>query len=514
MTLSRKSACLILSGLAYLGPHLAAETPPGAKGDTLGRENPRSAVTAFLEACRDQDYQLASQYLDLRYLSPQNRAQRGPELAKNLEAILNSAPLFSVLRLSRNAEGDLSDDSDPSREHITSITQGAQTVTLDLERVSLQAGTPEIWLFSPDTVVAIPKLKPSAAPPAVAHYLPHFLVSATLLETPLWKWAALVLAVLLLVSLSRLFDRLLKCAVEMMGDRVKIGSRLSIAEIVIRPLRVIISLILFRAAMQFIGPAALARLYIGRAMELIFISAIAWFLIRLVGLLMEHVESVLNARRQYGSRSMLHLARRAINVTIVVFAALLVLSNWGYNTTTIVAGLGVGGIAVALAAQQTIANVFGGVSVIGDQPIRIGDLGKFGDLTGTVEDIGMRSTRIRTLHRTVVSVPNAAFAALNIENFTMRDKILFNTTLPIKRGMPEEQVKQAMDAIQQKLASHKSVEAGKQFVRVTGLTPAAVTLEVFCYVKTSDWNEFYAVQGDLLLAINEVLKSVNVELAG
>src|ERR1700683_5314182 len=130
---------------------------------------------------------------------------------------------------------------------------------------------------------------------------------------------------------------------------------------------------------------------------------------------------------------MLHVGRPTANATIVVFGVLLVLSNWGYNTATLVAGLGVGGIAIALAAQQTLANVFGGVSIIGDRPVGIGEFGKFGDLTGTVEDIGMRSTRIRTLNRTVVSVPNSSFAGYNLENYSSRDKILFNPAFQIKR---------------------------------------------------------------------------------
>lgn len=284
-------------------------------------------------------------------------------------------------------------------------------------------------------------------------------------------------------------------------------------EIAIGPTRVVLSLAVFRAVLQFINPSAIARLYIGRTIELVLVWAIAYFLMKLVELLLVHVETVLDARQQYGSRSMLHLSRRAASVTIIVLTILLILSNWGYNTTTLVAGLGVGGIAVALAAQQTIANVFGGVSVIGDQPVRIGDYGKFGDLTGTVEDIGMRSTRIRRLGRTVVSVPNSNLASLNIENFSLRDKILFNATLGIKRSTPEEQVHQLMDAIKQRLSGHESVEAGEAMVRVTGLTSSAVNLEVFCYVLTADWNKFYAIQGDLLLLINEVLRTTAVELA-
>lgn len=475
--------------------------------------NPRSAVTGFLLACRNRDYQRASDYLDLQHLSTQNRTSRGPALARDLEAILNSASNFNVLQLSRNPEGDLSDDADPAREHVVNVTQNGRTFTLDLERVTLPTVSSPVWLFSRDTVAAIPQLTPSAAPPAIAHYLPPILVYRTLLETPLWKWLALALALTILVSLGGLLDRLLRYALPLVGKRFTGSGHIPVAEIAIGPARVVLSLAVFRAALQFIKPSAIARLYIGRTIELVLIWAIAYFLIKLVELLLARVEAALNARQQYSSRSMLHLARRAANVTVVVMAILLVLSNWGYNTSTLVAGLGVGGIAVALAAQQTIANVFGGVSVIGDQPVRIGDFGKFGDLTGTVEDIGMRSTRIRTLGRTIVSVPNAAFAGLNIENYSQRDKILFNTTLPVKRSTPDEQVQQLMEAIKQKLANNKSVEAGQAMVRVTGLTSAAVNVEIFCYVLTADWDRFYAIQGELFLAINEVLKSTGVELA-
>jgi MscS family membrane protein len=490
-----------------------AQTPTEAKPDTLGRDNPRSAVTGFLLSCRNRDYRRASEYLDLRHLSDQNRAERGPILSRDLEAILNSAPRFNVLQLSRNPEGDLSDDSDSSREHVANVMQGKQTFTLDLERVSLAAGSQPIWLFSNDTVAAIPQLTPSAAPPAIAHYLPPFLVHRTLLETPLWKWLALALAVMILISLGRLFDRVLRYALALVGKRFAGNGRIPVAEVAIGPARAVLSLALFRAVLEFIDPSAIAGLYIGRTIELVLIWAIAYFLIKLVGLLLAHVEAVLDARQQFASRSMLHLTRRAATVTIAVLAILLVLSNWGYNTTTLVAGLGVGGIAVALAAQQTIANVFGGVSVIGDQPVRIGDFGKFGDLVGTVEDIGMRSTRIRTLARTVVSVPNSSFAGLNIENYSLRDKMLFDTTLAVKRSTPQEQVRQLMSAIKQKLSNHGSVEAGQEMVRVTGLTSTAINLEVFCYVLTADWDKFYALQGELFLLINEVLMATAVELA-
>lgn len=507
--------CIVLISLGWLlasMPVLAAQTAAASTVDPFGRENPRSSVTSFLLACRNQDYQRASNYLDLRHLSKQNRDERGPGLARDLEAILNSSPTFNVLRLTQDPDGDHSDAEDPNREPVANISQNGATFTLALEHVSLQKGSPPVWIFANDTVAGIPQMTPSAAPPAIAHYLPSFLVRDTVLETSLWKWLALALALIFLISLGRMFDHMLRAIVHLTGRRVFHRDHIPIAEIAIGPARLVFSLAILGVALKVIALSAISRLYVGRAIQLVVVCTIAYFLIRLVELLLERVEAALSARQQYASRSMLHLARRAANATIIVLGILLVLSNWGYDTTTLVAGLGVGGIAVALAAQQTIANVFGGVSIIGDQPVRIGDFGKFGDLIGTVEDIGMRSTRIRTRARTVVSVPNSSFAGLNIENYSVRDKMLFNAMLGINRSTPPELVDRMMKALKQKLEGHKSVEAEKSMIRVTGLTSSAVNVEIFCYVLASDWDEFYSVQGDLYLIINEVLRSTEVEL--
>lgn len=117
---------------------LDAQTPAAPKSDPLDRQDPRSSVTGFLLACRASDYRRASDYLDLRRLSMQARTERGTLLARDLETILNSAPDFNVLALSRSPEGDLADDADPTREHVVNVKQGSHTFSLDLERVALQ----------------------------------------------------------------------------------------------------------------------------------------------------------------------------------------------------------------------------------------------------------------------------------------------------------------------------------------------------------------------------------------
>jgi MscS family membrane protein len=484
-------------------------TPPA---DKLGRQNPRSSATGFLEACQSGDYQKASQYLDLREFSSGYRAENGPKLAKKLEAILNSDPRFSVLRLSRNPEGDLSSPN-PNREPAATITQNGQALTLELERVTLQDRGQQVWLFSQDTVSALPKIEVSAVAPAMQRYLPPFLVSQEILQTPLWKWLALILIALLMISLSRLLDWLLVLLMRLPEQRIKRRWKAPWLEALIRPMRVILWLAVLRIGIGVVDPSAIARLYIGRGMELVFVWSVAWCVIRLVDLLMNRLEQGLDTPQKLASRTLLRLGRRTANLIILVFAILAILQNWGYNTSTLIAGLGVGGIAVALAAQQTIANVFGGVSLIGDHPVRIGEFGKFGDMIGVVEDIGMRSTRIRTLNRTIVSVPNSNFAGLNLENYSIRDKILFNPTFQIKRSASDEQVRALIDGLTKMISNRRDLEPVPTPARLVGLASGSFAIEVFCYVLTPDVDQFYKVQSELLLSINDIFKASNIELA-
>jgi MscS family membrane protein len=513
----------VIAGVAHLAGSWAAllaicaaashaAPAPAPSADPLGRQDPRSAVTGFLQACQDRDFQKASQYLDLRGLSPRFASQQGPERARKLEAVLNSDSEFNVLALSREPEGNRSDDGDPNREHIATITQGGQNLTLDMERVTLKAGSPPIWLFSQDTVAALPSIRAETTPALIERYLPPFLVSNKILDTALWKWLALTLAAVVLVSLSHVLDRLLALLLAIPERRFKRKLGVRWLEPILRPLRIMLLLAIFRIGIGIIDPSAISRLYIGRGMEIILMWSIAWCLIRLVDLFVNHLEFKFDTRQQLASRTMLRLARRTANALIVVLAILLVLQSWGYNTSTLVAGLGVGGIAIALAAQQTIANVFGGVSLVGDRPVRIGDFGKFGDMTGVVEDIGMRSTRIRTLNRTVVSVPNSNFAALNLENYSLRDKILFNPTFQIKRSTTEEQVHTLLEALNKLLASRPDLEPVSTPARIVGLASGAFNLEIFCYARTRDINEFYKIQGELLLQINDIFNTSEVEL--
>ncbi len=486
---------------------------PAAPADPLNRLNPRSTVTAFLQACHQGDYNKAAQYLDLSHIPQRQRAQEGSKVARDVESLLNSASSFDALQLSQNSQGNLGDDADPTIEHVTTVTSNDQQFTIELQR-NQPANRPAVWLFSADTVVKVPQLVPVPSTESrIEARLPRFLVASRLLDTPLWKWIALVLVALILVVIFRVLVRLVNALLRSLTSRFRRTGGIAWLQAIIDPLLVLLIVLLFRIFEEMIPPAALARLYIGRALLLVVVGSFSWGLINLLDYLIVRLDHRLNHRQRLVSNSIIYLGRRTLKAVISIFAAILILDNWGFNMTTIIAGLGVGGIAVALAAQQTIANVFGGVSVIGDAPVMVGDFGNFGGVIGTVEDIGLRSARVRTLSRTVMSIPNSAFAGMNLENYAVRDKILFNPSFAVKRTSSKDQIRQLIRGLREMLEKNKQVEIGPTPVRISAYSAASFTVEIFAYVLTPDVDEYYKHQAEIYLAIDEVVTSSGVELA-
>ncbi|MGB9234978.1 MAG: mechanosensitive ion channel family protein, partial [Terriglobales bacterium] len=175
--------------------------------------------------------------------------------------------------------------------------------------------------------------------------------------------------------------------------------------------------------------------------------------------------------------------------------------------------LGIGSIAIALAAQKTLENLFGGISVLADEVIRVGDYCRFGDRTGTVEDISLRSTRVRTDDRTQLSIPNGAVAAMNVENFSRRDKFLFNPSLSVRPETSPDQLRYLLAEIRRLLYEHPKIDADTADIRLTGFGASALTLAITGYVPTRNFNEFAAIREDLLLRIMEIVRRSGSALA-
>jgi MscS family membrane protein len=480
---------------------LQAQTGAPPIADPLGRTSPQSAIYQFLEACHARDYSRASHYLDLRQMNPSDRAKNGQELSRQLEDLLDDTP-FDIATLSREPQGDTSDGLGFNFERLDTFHVGGQTQDLQLEKVELKQGL-RVWMVSAASIAMIPTAHQAITETAFEKHLPQPLVTFEILDTPVWRWIALILMGVAIWYLASTIARGLVAVLRRMTEAP--GLR--------RPIRLALASVGFRLAMELAPPSSLLRLYIERGLQVAFALAVAWGLAVIIDLLTKRWGSRLDPRLAGMSYSVLPLVRQILRGIIFLFSLMWVVRAWGYDTTALLAGLGVGGIAIALAAQKTIENLFGGVSVIGDRPVLVGDVCHFGDRTGTIMHIGLRSTKIRTDDRTIVSVPNAQFSSITLENISARDKIWFHPTLSLRRNTTSEQLKNVLASCREVIVNHADVEHGKMPVRLVGMGTYSLDIEVNAYVTTTDYDRFLDIQQDLLLQLLQAVEHSGAALA-
>jgi MscS family membrane protein len=321
----------------------------------------------------------------------------------------------------------------------------------------------------------------------------------------LWQWIGLLLLVLVAAALSWLIvvglTRLLAPLIVRLAPQLH--ERL--IQVVTGPARLAVALALFTPGMLALALAIPVREVLSGMVRALLIVTIAWALLRVVDVLAVVARERLALAGRSSAIGMVPLGTKAVKVVLLTLTGLAMLQNVGINVTGILAGLGIGGLAVALAAQKTVENLFGGVSLVVDQPVRVGDFCRFGDRVGIVEEIGLRSTRVRTLDRTVIAIPNAEFASLHLENFAVRDKVWFSTRLGLRYETTPDQLRWVLVEIRTLLYAHPRVEPDGARIRFVGFGAYSLDLEIFAYVRTTDFAEFLAIREDLYLRIMDIV---------
>src|SRR6185436_2689057 len=232
-----------------------------------------------------------------------------------------------------------------------------------------------------------------------------------------------------------------------------------------------------------------------------------WLLRRLLTLGFERARNLMPGVIHGGARSLLLLAERLAQAVVVVVAIVVILGIAGVNTMTALAGLGIGGIALALGAQKTVENLLGGVFLLSDRALAVGDTCSVSNRVGVVEDVTLRSVRIRTMEQTLLSVPAGILAQSNVENFATRRKILAKTVLRVRYGTTAEQLRSILTGIRRLLAENPKIETESSRVRLVDFGDRANEIELFAYVLTSDFPEFLTVREDLLLQVVAIVES-------
>ena len=482
----------------------APEAPPGP-ADEYGRGVPRSTMAGFLAASADGDFERAAKYLDLRRIPESRRAEAGPELARKLDVVLDRSLWVEIDSLSDQPQGDEGDGLPGYRDAVGSIESASGTTPVYLDHV-LRGDGVRIWKVSGSTLAEIPRLYEEFRVGLVEEHLPAVLTDVRVLDLALWQWIAVILLIVLsffgswlaALAILRLSRPLVRSSGTDMDDHI--------LDATIGPLRLTLAIGVFHVAKLPLGLPLQARAVLDGLEQAFLVLTITWLLFRLIDVFGSYFEERLQRVGQPAAQ-FVPLGRKSLKFLIGILAGLYAADAvLGQDVTTLLAGLGVGGLAVALAAQKTIENFFGGVFLYADRPVAPGDFCRFGDQVGTVEDIGLRSTRIRTLDRTLVTVPNAEFSSLHLENFAARDRIRFTTVLGLRYETSADQLRHVLMAIRRLLLSHPRVDPDPARVRFVAFGAYSLDLEIFAYVRTSDWNEFVAIREDLLLRLMDVVE--------
>jgi MscS family membrane protein len=495
------------SPLSAVLPSATTSTTPANSTDPLNRNTPSGSALGFLQAAQSGDYSIAAQYLQM---TASRRQTQGEELATQLKTVMDRA-FTGRVGMYTQPEGTPQEGVPLGRQKLGTMSSGDVEVDLDLVRVS-DPSAGKIWLISSDTLAKVPELYDQVEARQVEHKLPSVLVKHQIAGMPLWQWLALLLALPLAAGIGWLALALLGIPMRWWARR---RGQMDVANwrSVSAPAWLLAGTIVHQAFARYLGMALLPRHYYFQLTSVALIISASWIAWRVVRWLLRRVRNRALARGNMGTGSLILMGERILKAVIFIMGAFAVLSSLGFNMTTALAGLGIGGIAIGFGAQQTIANLFGGVSVLGDEVIRVGDVCRFGDRTGTVEDIGLRSTRVRTEERTLLSIPNGTVATINVENLSRRDKIQFKTNLALHPETKADHVRYVLSEIRRLLYSHPKVEGGSVRVRLTDIAGAAPTAEALCYILTRDFNEFTAVREDLLLRVMDIVEDSGTSLA-
>jgi MscS family membrane protein len=504
------AACAPLSAQSPLTQILQSATPAGTPAnasDQLGRDTPYGTVYGFLQAAQAGQYSIAAQYLQM---SAAARQSEGDTLAMKLNVAMNSA-FSGNLKPSRLPEGTLQEDVPSGHQKLGTMSSGDVEAELELVRVN-DPSAGKIWLISSSTLSKVPELYEQVEARQVETRLPQWTVKHQFGGMPLWQWFALTLLIPVAAAAAWLLLVLGQIPLRWWARRhgQTDAARWRSAS---GPVWLLVGTIIHRIFAGYLGIPLLPWHYYKQLTAVAVISGAFWILWSVIRWFLRGVRNRALAHGHSGTGSLMLLGERIVKAVVVVMAIFLIMSVLGFDMSKALAGVGIGALAVGFGAQQTIANLFGGVSVLGDEVIRVGDVCKFGDRTGTVEDIGLRSTRVRTEERTLLAIPNGTVATINVENLSRRDKILFKTVLGFHLDTSSDHLREILSEIRHVIASNSKVENSTVRVRLIELASAAINVELVCYVLTQDFDKYAEVREELLLQIMRFVEDSGANLA-
>lgn len=491
----------------------AVEEPAKTPEDSLGRRTPQGTVNGFIKAIGDQNYLRASQYFVLSKRSYRKTAER-IRIAKTFQLLLDQGGNFSPSSIISNKElGRIDDDLSTGVDLVGNISTDKTAIQLYLENQS-DDSQPALWLFSAETIEAIMSADIKGEKTFLDRILPNILIEKKLGNVPIGHWAVVVVMTVVCYLLSRLLIFVLVFLMQKLWRNAASEKGTAIIEAFTLPVQMYLTVILFVATTQRMGISIIVRQRFSIIIITIGILAFLILLWRMTDFVTMFTRSRMNRRGRISAISAILFLSRATKVAIVFIGIIALLGIIGVDVTAGLAALGIGGIALALGAQKTIENFVGSVSLIADQPLRVGDYCRVDDIKGTVESIGMRSTTLRTSARTIVTIPNGQLSASKIENFAHRDRFILNPVFNFRLDTTPDQIRYLLVELRSLLYAHPAVlNFPAPIVRFTSITTDALKIEITAYIEAANFDISQEAQEDILLRMIDIIEKSGASLA-
>ena len=480
----------------------ANAAPAPVPTENIAPDSPRAAFKNFRHLTRTGDYSGAAAYLDLSTVDQND----GPDLARELREVLNRHLTIDPSKLAPDSSGKLGDGASADKVLLGSVpgaTGLPEPVTL--QRNSYQPGSH--WLFSADTVGHIEGWYDHLGNVWLSEHMPQSLLKMGPYHIRRWQWLALLPLVVGGWLLGFAVTRLVRLAV-----RLTLKHDVERLHKLRGPAALGVAVAIWYACLPSLGLYEQADTQVRRWFSAALLLALFWAVWKAVELSQRSVGASHWAKESLTAHSLLLLGARLAKFAVAAIAFIVVLAELGYHATTIITGLGIGGIALALAAQKTVENLFGAFSLAIDQPFREGDSVTVDGINGTVETIGLRSTRIRTADRTVISIPNGKLAEMRVETVNRQDRLRFYVVVGVEHSAGNK-VSYILSGIEGLLRMEPLIDKSSIGVHLIGFTDLAMNIEVGAMFATTDGNAFANARQALLLGIIAIIEEAGSALA-
>lgn len=496
---------------------LAAAPPPpstiaGATGPVVERDSPRASLARFFEATRAGRWNDAARYLVLSEVQKPDAAR----LARRLKGVIDGHRWIDLETVSGAALGRRDDGLPPELEEIERIVVDNREDSLRMLRVTDAAGS--YWAFSPSTVERIDTWYALVPDRWVRDAIVYtgtdaWLLRAGPLELLWWQWLAIPVLVVVAWALGSLLGRLTRAVLHRIVDASAVIWTHDVVRRIGPPLTLVWALNVLWLGARYLALTDPAYASLESLATAGIVFALFWALWLSSGVIVGQLLLRPWAQRSASARTVVTVGSNFARSAIFSLGALAVLAAAGYPVGTLLAGLGIGGLAIAFGAQKTIENVFGSLSLVVDQPFRVGDFVCVDDFVGTVEDIGLRSTRFRTLDRTLISIPNGKLADQRLESFEARDRMRLSTTLAIRYGTTHAQMQSVLDGVERALREHPRIWPDAVTVKLKALAENALEIEVAAWFAVRSWGEFQQCRQEFLLRAMQVVEEAGTAFA-